>query len=84
MIPTKRSCKGNMLKQKALELLVRVTKARWIIGTGEENNRELGFRICGLNFWYYKWPDPLVTTSPTYQYRVINKREFGETIQGAG
>jgi hypothetical protein len=51
---------------------------RWIVSLNDDAN-ELGFRIMGINFWYYKWPDPMI--SPKRQWRVIEKREFGEVIR---
>lgn len=49
-------------------------RARWIIN---EHN-ECGFRIAGLNFWYYKWTSPHCAS---YEWRDAGKREFGEVIK---
>lgn len=53
-------------------LIDQIMKPRWIV-----RNNELGFRIMGINFMYYKWPDP----TPDFDtYRIMNKREFGDVI----
>ena len=51
-----------------------IGRALWVVNDEEE----MGFRIFGLNFWYYKWSDPHIAN---YQYREADKREFGETVK---
>ena len=48
--------------------------SRWIV----DEEGCLGIRVLGVNMFYYKWPEPLICKG---NYRVINKREFGEVIQ---
>jgi hypothetical protein len=55
-------------------LVASTGRAKWIVN--EDN--ELGFRIFGLNFWYYKYASPLVCE---YKYRIAEFREFGEVIK---
>ena len=55
-------------------VLVVLLRARWIVST---TTGDLGFRICGFNFWYYKWPEPMVAD---YPWRLMHKREFGESL----
>lgn len=50
-----------------------ILKVRWV-----NVNDDLGLRIFGINFVYYKWPDPMINLSK--DYRVMDKREFGEGI----
>lgn len=50
---------------------------RWIVN----EYGELGLRIGGINLWYYKWPDPIIGGYKAW--RVIEKREFGETIKSS-
>lgn len=62
------------------KVVEKVLCPRWIVGpTGTENDGELGFRIGGINFWYYKRPEPIVTLGEI-PWRMIEKREFGEVI----
>lgn len=63
--------------RKAIILLIVeiIFKPRWI--ANEDN--ELGLGIRGIQFYYYKWPDPMVKFSSNY--RVMEKREFGEVIK---
>jgi len=66
-----------------LSLAFRLFKPRWIVNF----NGEMGFRIAGANFWYYKWPDPSVigTKDGNYEhqreYKIAEKREFGEVVK---
>ena len=59
-------------------IVERIMKARWIVNT----DGELGIRICGINMWYYKWPEPMVaeTGCDGGSWRYADKREFGEVI----
>ena len=52
----------------------KILRPRWIVN----DVGDLGLRVGGLNFWYYKWPDP--TVGGYENWRVMNKREFGESI----
>jgi hypothetical protein len=47
---------------------------KWIVN--EEG--ELGFRFCFMNFWYYKWAEPMLSNKCKWRY--AEKREFGEVI----
>ena len=40
---------------------------------------EMGFRILGVNCYYYKWETPLYNQQDV-KWRVANKREFGECV----
>lgn len=69
--------KGNTMSlvHRAIEFFMR---PRWIVNI----SGELGFRIFGINFWYYKWPDPIIGTSDDSTFwRIMKKREFGEVIK---
>lgn len=56
-------------------------KPRWIVGQkGSEFDGQLGFRIFGMNFWYYKWNDPQPVPDSNVPWREAEKREFGECI----
>jgi hypothetical protein len=73
-------------KQKIEELILttikKVANPHWIVGTGEHNSGELGFRACGLNFWYYKWPDPSPSVDGKESpWRIMEKCEFGHVIK---
>lgn len=48
--------------------------ANWIVN----ELGEFGVEIDGVPHFYYKWPD---ATPSAYEYRVIDKCEFGETIK---
>ena len=64
---------------KLVEIISRTGGASWVVGFDEENGSgELGFRIFGMNFWYYKWPDPMLNQDR--KWRPVTKREFGEVI----
>lgn len=52
-------------------------RPKWIVGFSEDD-AELGIRIMGVNFYYYKWPEPMLADYP-WKYAV--KREFGESIK---
>lgn len=69
------------LKQKLLERMVKLIDPKWIVGIGNDNKGELGIRVAGMNFWYYKWPEPMLVSSKEYPYKIADKREFGETIK---
>jgi hypothetical protein len=59
------------------KFIEKVMKPRWIVNV----NDELGIRILGINFWYYKWPDPIINGTDEYAtWRIADKREFGEVI----
>lgn len=74
---------NNRIKWKIMDLrerlanfaVDRIFRARWI----RHEDGDLGFRIMGMKFWYYKWPDPLIFHSG--KWRVMEKREFGESIK---
>lgn len=56
-----------------------IAKPRWIVGEkGSDFDGQLGFRIFGMSYWYYKWSDP--TPDNKIPWREANKREFGECI----
>jgi hypothetical protein len=57
------------------KLIIKLFKIRWIIF----DSNELGIRIAGINFVYYKWDNPLQYNN--HYWRTINKREFGESIR---
>jgi hypothetical protein len=50
----------------------------WIVGQDEEFESQLGFKIWGVCFYYYKWSTPIATKG---KHRIILKREFGESIR---
>lgn len=52
-----------------------VLKPMWI----KNEQGELGFKVRGIQFFYYKWPDPIIEFGSNY--KVIEKREFGEVIK---
>ncbi len=53
-------------------------KPKWVVGLEDPDEEgELGFRIWGVNFFYYKWPEPKPTN---YCWRYMDKREFGDVI----
>lgn len=56
----------------------KVCRPRWIV-SDSDNEGELGVRICGVNCWYYKWPDPMFSNNRLWHY--AEKREFGEVIK---
>ena len=62
---------SNVLKW----LVEKVLRPRWIVNS----EGDLGLRVGGINFWYYKWPDPIIGCYKVW--RVMGKREFGESIQ---
>jgi hypothetical protein len=47
-------------------------KPRWV----KDDSECMGFRIGGINFWYYKCPEPIITIDG--DYFEIGKREFGD------
>ena len=60
-------------------LIEKILHPRWIVSIDDgEETGELGLRIFGINFWYYKWPEPMM--SPERGYRIANKREFDEVV----
>jgi len=67
-----------MLKEFITKLVVKIFCARWIVSTSGEDDGEMGFRICGCNFWYYKWTEPHVDNRA---FRDARKREFGEVVR---
>lgn len=59
-----------------IRLLVEIIlKPRWIVGADDE---DLGLSIRGIQFYYYKWSDPMIRFRS--EFRVMEKREFGESI----
>lgn len=60
-------------------ILKRIARPQWVTITDDEDREELAFRIFGVNFGYYKHPDPFVWTQPGW--RPIRKREYGEAIR---
>jgi hypothetical protein len=56
-------------------------KPKWIVGLSDpdlpNDEADLGFRIWGVNFYYYKWPEPMIAK---YHWRYMDKREFGDVI----
>lgn len=69
----------NLVNSMAQFVFNEILGTRWIVS----QSGELGIRVCGVKFWYYKWPDPMVHVFSTsdYKYRVANKREFGEVVK---
>ena len=66
-------------------ILKRVGRAQWvtvetILPTTGYVDKELAFRIFGVNFLMYKDHVPLAQTG-AHQWRRINKREYGEAIR---
>mgnify|MGYP003524413528 CR=1 FL=1 len=69
-------------------LFVDVLGASWIVATGNPDEKknpshcegELGFRIMGQNFFYYKDAAPHMAG---YYWRRVKSREFGEVIRPA-
>jgi hypothetical protein len=62
-----------------MEEFMDIAKPRWIVGErGSDFDGQLGFRIFGMNFWYYKWNDP--QPNNTVPWREAEKREFGECV----
>ncbi len=53
--------------------IVNILKPRWIV-TAEG---DLGLRLLGINFIYYKWPEPMYSIT---EWRYADKREFGESV----
>ena len=64
---------------KREDFVKHILQPRWIVSLEE---RELGFRIFGVNCWYFKWEDPMIENAETEQrpWRFARKREFGEVI----
>ncbi len=56
-------------------LIEKLLRPRWVVN----EHGDLGLRVGGINFWYYKWPDPIIGGYKTW--RVMDKREFGESIK---
>jgi hypothetical protein len=76
----KAACQVIGIRKAVIQVVVYdLLKARWITNS----NNELGFRICGVNFWYYKHPEPIIGGTATDDdfYRTITKREFGEVVR---
>lgn len=48
----------------------------WIINEKNEG----GFRIWGVNFYFYKDSKPFVYMTEEYSFRETQKREFGESF----
>lgn len=68
--------KGDKFMIKTI--IKKLFKPKWIINS----SGELGFRIAGINFYYYKWSTPIIGQSDDCKYwREIKKREFGEVIK---
>ncbi len=60
--------------------------AKWTVSLpnpleGNCGGGELGLEIMGVNLQYYKWPEPMIVVRQNgYDWRVADKREFGEVI----
>jgi hypothetical protein len=65
------------MKNAFSKLLFKIGNPYWIVN----QDGEMGFRILGVNFWYYKWPDPMLDLEKEYTWRIMEKREFGETVK---
>ena len=64
--------------KKITKFCVWFFKIRWIVNKAGE----MGVRIAGMNFWYYKHGDPLVSyTEDCATWRFAEKREFGEVVK---
>lgn len=61
-------------------LVDRLLQPTWVVLTDNEGQEEVGIRILGVNFLYYKWPEALVADPGEYKWRLPHKREFGESI----
>lgn len=69
---------SNCTEEEKKTIVETMLKPRWIINrTGE-----LGIRVCGINMWYYKHDIPMIAecSDDFGEWRVIEKREFGEVI----
>ena len=63
------------MKVELARFVIWFFRVRWIVS---KTTGDMGVRVCGFNFWYYKWPDPMAAD---YPWRVIRKREFGESVK---
>lgn len=62
--------------------LLTAPKVFWIVSLPDregDGGGELGVMINGVPYFYYKWPEPQ-PSMPGRGYRLMTKREFGETI----
>ena len=64
------------------EFLVRkIMNPKWIVNS----HGELGIRVFGINLWYYKWPEPMISEDgigePGSWWTYAEKREFGEVVK---
>lgn len=70
------------MKYRILKFIANLLGATWIVslsdGKEHTDEGEMGFRILGMNFWYYKWDDPMISESRPW--RIADKREFGEVV----
>lgn len=57
------------------KIVMWVLNPRWVVNTDEG---DLGLRVWGVNFWYYKWPEPMLSS---VGWRYAEKREFGECVR---
>lgn len=75
------------MKEKFIKwFFFRVLGVQWIRSCGStlpgeegSNAGELGIRIGGTNFFYYKDSEPLIAGNQSW--RPVKKREFGEVIR---
>jgi len=70
------------MKQRIVDLLMKLVGATFIVSLSDgreyKDAGQLGFRIFRMNFWYYKWSDPMFSNARPW--RVARKREFGEVV----
>lgn len=69
------------IKKKTLTewFVENIMKAQWIVNS----NDELGIRVFGINLWYYKYSEPMISENgigKEGKWRFAEKREFGEVI----
>jgi hypothetical protein len=59
----------------------KILRPKWVSVYQEDelSANELGIRIWGVIFLYYKWDTPVVCSNP--MWRPAKKREFGEVIE---
>lgn len=54
-----------------------IFRARWIVN----GDGDMGIRVLGINMWYFKWSDPVVSKEWSEKWREAKKREFGEVVK---
>jgi hypothetical protein len=72
-----------MFKKAWAWLVTQIIRPRWIVMLPDPTDPEseagdMGVRILGVNFFYYKYPDPTGYCCP---WRLAEKREFGEVVR---